>query len=173
MTSSDSDLDYASNNYIYRNQFRRRAYQDMIRIGNSTSDKNNEIIQNITVNDFKSRNGFDLLPFECRVSGNNSGCEKNVNCPSGKHAVAARGACNLEYGIISDSQLEMTPWGYLKVIQSSDDARSAQCIVGQALTGTGEIKIDALHETRTVRLGCKGHNKNRGDCHIKGELLCL
>ena len=145
----------------------------MIRIGNSATDRNNEISQNVTVNDFKARDGFELVPFECSVSGKNTGCEKRVDCPTGKHAVAARAACNLEHGIVSDSLLDVTPWDYLKVFRSSGTAGSARCFVGQAQTATGEIKIETPHQAPGVRVGCKEDDKNGGDCQVRGELLCL
>lgn len=172
-TSSASDLDFATNNFIYRNQIRKLSYQKMIRVGRPSTDINNQIKENMTVSEFGPRNDVTLVPFECKVSGNNSGCRKYVHCPRDKNAVAARAGCNLEYGSVSQSQLNTIPWGRLHVVKASDNVHAGTCYIGGDELSSGSVITDDLPDSGAVFIGCKEHDKNGGECHIKGELICL
>jgi parallel beta-helix repeat protein len=112
------------------------------------------------------------VSFDCQVSGNNNGCKKNISCPSGRKIVGARAACNLEYGTISGSQLAAVPANKIKVIRTSDRVSDGRCYVGGNSLKSGQKTISGIIGRRSVSVGCKEHDKNGGDCHIKGILYC-
>src|SRR5687768_5782916 len=81
------------------------------------------------------------LTFECSVKSSNDGCEKIVSCPSGTKTRAARAACNLEHGSITDEQLSSVARGYLEVVRSSDHVDEAACWVGSSRAISGQVAI--------------------------------
>ncbi|MEX2494293.1 MAG: hypothetical protein WD425_21345 [Nitrospirales bacterium] len=110
--------------------------------------------------------------FDCQVSGNNNGCQKVVACPSGKTLVGAKGACNLESGTVSENAMQSIPPNLLKVIKASDNVSSGSCHVGFNKLQKGQNDITSIKGFPSVAVGCKEHDKNGGDCHIKGILYC-
>ncbi len=110
--------------------------------------------------------------FNCQVSGNNKGCQKEVACPSGKKLVGAKAACNLEFGTVSSNALQPILPNLIKVLKASDKVSSGSCHVGGNKLQSGQKEITINKSSRTVAVGCKEHDKNGGDCHIKGVLYC-
>jgi hypothetical protein len=112
------------------------------------------------------------VAIECRVSSSNDGCDKVVDCPPGTRVRTARAACNLEYGAVTDEQLSSVQRGYLKVVRSSDHVDEARCWVGTNQVGGGQVAIADIRERTRVSVGCQEHDRNGGDCHIRGSLYC-
>lgn len=112
------------------------------------------------------------VTIECRVSSSNDGCEKIVGCPSGTKIRTARAACNLEYGSVTDEQLSSVEHGYIKVVRRSDHVEEATCWVGSSRVGSGQVAIADIVELTRVSVGCQEHDKNGGDCHMRGSLYC-
>ena len=110
--------------------------------------------------------------FNCQVSGNNNGCQKTVACPSGKKLVGAKAACNLEFGTVSSNALQPILPNLIKVLKASDKVSAGSCHVGGNKLRSGQKEITINKSSRTVAVGCKEHDKNGGDCHIKGNLYC-
>lgn len=118
-------------------------------------------------------NSPDSINFDCQVSGNNDGCHKTVNALRGKKIVGAVAACNLEYGTISRSQLATVPANTIKVFRKSDFRLrypTGNCYVGSNSLIRGQKTISGIYGRNSVRIGCQEHDKNGGDCHIKGVL---
>jgi parallel beta-helix repeat protein len=112
------------------------------------------------------------VDFSCQVSGNNKGCQKEVACPSGKKLVGAKAACNLEFGTVSSNALQPILPNLIKVLKASDKVSAGSCHVGGNKLQSGQKEITINKSSRTVAVGCKEHDKNGGDCHIKGNLYC-
>jgi parallel beta-helix repeat protein len=112
------------------------------------------------------------VDFSCQVSGNNKGCQKVAACPSGKKLVGAKAACNLEFGAVSSNALKPILPNLIKVLKSSDKVSAGSCHVGGNKLRSGQKEITINKISRTVAVGCKEHDKNGGDCHIKGVLYC-
>lgn len=112
------------------------------------------------------------VDFSCQVSGNNKGCQKTIACPSGKKLVGAKAACNLEFGTVSSSALQPILPNLIKVLKASDKVSAGSCHVGGNKLQRGQKEITINKSSRTVAVGCKEHDKNGGDCHIKGMLYC-
>ncbi len=110
--------------------------------------------------------------FNCQVSGNNKGCQKTVACPSGKKLVGAKAACNLEFGTVSSNALKPILPNLIKVLKASDKVSSGSCHVGSNKLRSGQKELANIKGRPRVAVGCKEHDKNGGDCHIKGNLYC-
>ncbi len=112
------------------------------------------------------------VPFECGVTSNNDGCEKTVSCPEGTKLRAAKAACNLEYGSVTDDQLAPVEQGYIEVVRSSDHVDEGRCWVGSAEVDDGTVEIAALSGRSGVSIGCQEYDRNGADCQIRGSLYC-
>jgi hypothetical protein len=128
------------------------------------------------------------VPIDCRISGDNYGCHQTVYCPAGTKVVGAVAACNLEYGAVSAGEVLTVPPNLIHVAKHSDDIENGGCYVGSnavigeiagVLPGPFWIPENAVQTpirgivglTR-VAVGCDEHDKNGGDCHIRGSLYC-
>jgi len=114
-----------------------------------------------------------IVPINCRVESNNAGCSYTASCPSGKHIAGAKAACNLEYGEVTSSQVSNLSRDTLKVVRTSDNVAEGMCSLGGISFTSGERNIASLHGKKSVIAACKEHDKNGGDCHIRGELVCV
>ena len=114
----------------------------------------------------------EVINWECRVEGNNNGCEKTVQAPVGKKIVGVTAACNLEYGAVSNRQLAAVPANTIKVVRESSDRRFGACYVGDTRITGGQVTINngIINGVDEITVGCKEHDQNGGDCHIKGTL---
>jgi len=129
-----------------------------------------------TDGEFSRSNASDCrvnkVDFSCQVSGNNKGCQKEVACPSGKKLVGAKAACNLEFGTVSSNALQPILPNLIKVLKASDKVSAGSCNVGGNKLQSGQKEITINTSFPSVAVGCKEHDKNGGDCHIKGVLYC-
>ena len=112
------------------------------------------------------------VKIDCKVSGSNDGCEKIVGCPSGTKVRTVRAACNLEHGSITDEQLSSVGQGYIEVVRRSDHVEEGSCWVGASQIDSGQVAIAGIAEGTRVSVGCQEHDRNGGDCHIRGSLYC-
>lgn len=112
------------------------------------------------------------IAFDCQVSGNNRGCQKVIACPTGKKLLGAKAACNLESGTISPEVMTGLSPNLIKVIRASDTTSAGSCHVGFNKLQIGQKGITSIKGFPSVEVGCKEHDKNGGDCHIKGVLYC-
>jgi len=112
------------------------------------------------------------VTIECRVETNNDGCETRVSCPAGTTIRTARAACNLEYGPVSDKQLSSVEHGYVEVVRRSDHVDEGQCWLGSSQVDRGRVAIADVVGLTSVSVGCQEHDKNGGDCQIRGSLFC-
>ena len=118
--------------------------------------------------------GMSKRNFACSVTGSNSGCAKTFSCPVGRKLVSMKAGCNLEWGDVTSSQLNSIPWGSLDVTRTSSSVSAGTCSVGDTTIHSGETSIDEpFGMNRSVEVSCKEHDKNGGDCVIRGQALCL
>jgi len=111
--------------------------------------------------------------FECQVSSNNSGCRQQVSCPSGYVVSTAKAACNLEYGSVSTTQLDGTPNGSIRITKASDNVSDGSCFVGSTKASSGTRTISSsIRGLGSMDFGCREHDKNGGDCHVRGVVSC-
>ena len=71
------------------------------------------------------------IPIGCQVEGNNAGCERYYQCPIGTKIVGTIAACNLEYGSVSQNDVDRTVMNYINIVTPSDKVKSGQCYVGK------------------------------------------
>ena len=114
----------------------------------------------------------DSSDFSYQVSGNNKGCQKVVACPSGKKLLGAKAACNLEFGTVPSNALQAILPNMLQVVLASDTVSTGSCHVGGNKLKQGQKEIIINASSPIVAVGCKEHDNNGGDCHIKGHLYC-
>jgi hypothetical protein len=111
-------------------------------------------------------------PFECQQSGSNDTCQTTASCPATQTIMGAVAACNLEYGTVSAAQLASVPSDKMKVVKASDVISDGSCFVGANTLSTGELAITGLEGLASTTVGCKEHDVNGGDCHVRGLLYC-
>jgi hypothetical protein len=109
---------------------------------------------------------------ECHAQSNNDGCETWVACPPGTTIRTARAACNLEYGPVTDEQLSSVEQGHVEVVRRSDHVDEGSCWLGTAQVGSGRVTVANIVGLTGVTVGCQEHDKNGGDCQIRGSLHC-
>ena len=116
---------------------------------------------------------FSSLDLDCQVTGNNSGCFKNVYCPAGQSVLSAKAACNLEFGTVSSSEVSATPKSTLRVVKESDTRNDGSCYVDfeNQISSGSKIIEDILGQDK-VAIFCREQDANGGDCHIRGKLYC-
>jgi len=109
----------------------------------------------------------------CQVEHDNNGCERVFKAFEGYKIVGVKAACNLEYGSVSDSQLNAVPANTLKVVKQSDHRwleTRGYCYVGNTKITGGKKTIGSINGVDRIHLGCREHDKNGGDCHILAEV---
>ena len=116
--------------------------------------------------------GLHEVTVECRVRSSNDGCEKRVDCPAGTTIRAARAACNLEHGRVTDEQLASVAHGYIAVVRPSDHVDEGKCWVGGSQVESGRVAIADIVGQTGVSVGCQEHDRNGGDCVVRGSLYC-
>ncbi|MCP3143524.1 right-handed parallel beta-helix repeat-containing protein [Pyxidicoccus xibeiensis] len=115
---------------------------------------------------------IDELPFGCAISGSDEGCSGVVFCPSFGQLIGARAACNLEYGSISDAQLASVPPDMLSVVRASDVPAEGSCWLGRNTLSVGNLGIARTLRISSEGYGCREHDGNGGECHIRGAAWC-
>lgn len=116
--------------------------------------------------------GCTVQPFECRVEGNNDGCERIARCPRGRRIVGASAACNLEFGTVSSTDLNGVSANFVKVLRASDNASEGSCTIGSTSIRSGQAAVSGINGLDRASFGCRERDSNGGDCHIKGTLYC-
>ena len=113
----------------------------------------------------------DTLDFECQATGNNSGCQQTVRVPGGKKIIGAKAACNLEFGTVSERDLEGVSTNLVQVLRASDDVSDGSCTVGTTSIRSGQAGVSSsIIGQSSLSFGCREHDANGGDCHIKGKI---
>lgn len=116
------------------------------------------------------RQRLRVVPFGCRAEGTDSGCAGRAACPAGTNVVAAKAACNLEFGAVDAAQLAQTPWSLAGVVKRSDDVADGVCRVDGVDVGVSGARLRP--RTREIGFSCREHDRNGGDCHVRGALAC-
>lgn len=124
------------------------------------------------VGDVRSAPAPRTVPIQCQVSKNNDGCERTVSCPKGTRIRSASAACNLEWGSVTDRQLSNVPDDVIEVVRPSDHVDEGSCWVGATTVGDGRATLAGIANHASVKVGCQEHDKNGGDCEIRGLLRC-
>lgn len=115
----------------------------------------------------------EVKSWDCRVEHSNDGCRKTIKAPAGKKIVGVTAACNLENGAVTNRQLESVPANKIKVVRKSDHRRfhpDGYCYVGDTKIYSGEKALVNVNGVAQIDVGCFEHDKNGGDCHIRGTI---
>jgi parallel beta-helix repeat protein len=116
---------------------------------------------------------MQAVSFGCQVSGSNSGCSGVATCPKGSRQVlAARAACNLESGTVSNATLASVGPNQVSVVRASDNVEEGLCCVGDTCLYSGTATTRGPAGALSTAFGCREHDENGGDCHILGTLYC-
>jgi Right handed beta helix region len=107
---------------------------------------------------------------QCRVEGRNSGCSGRATCPQGTSLIAAKSACNLEFGQVSSAQLNRTPWSFAGVVRRSDNRADGVCRLGPTDISEDGAQLGTLRGS--MDYSCRERDENGGDCHIRVALAC-
>jgi hypothetical protein len=85
--------------------------------------------------------------------------------------VAIKAACDLENGDVTDEQFVKTPWSFAGVVKRSDDASDGVCAVGGVDVSERGAVLGSLRANQ-VPFSCREHDRNGGDCQVRGALTC-
>lgn len=111
-------------------------------------------------------------PFECQVSGNNSGCGGTVRCDSGQRIIGVRAACNLENGRVPASYINAVGLNTASVQRASDNVNDGRCQIDNVILRSGNASVRASVGSTYLNYSCREYDKNGGDCHVIGQILC-
>lgn len=111
-------------------------------------------------------------PFECQVSGSNNGCRGTVRCDSGQRIIGVRAACNLESGRVPASYINAVPLNQIAVQRASDKVKEGLCQIDRDSNSSGSVSARSSINSTYLNYACLEHDKNGGDCHIIGQILC-
>ena len=64
------------------------------------------------------------------------------------------------------------PTNLIKIINSSDHISDGTAFIGNNVLRSGYKIITGVDGLNQVSIGCKEHDSNGGDCHIKVVLYC-
>ena len=112
------------------------------------------------------------VPFACSVTGDNGGCRGEVRCAEGEVLVGARAACNLEHGPVRDEELATVPRNSIWVLRWSDVPHAGRCWAGEQGGAAGEVALRGRLRGTAAQFGCHEHDRNGGDCEIRGVAYC-
>lgn len=130
------------------------------------------VISSVKASCDKSTTSYSTVKFECQVSGNNAGCSGTARCESGKRIIGARAACNLESGKVPSSFINNVATNELSVQRASDNVRDGACVVDTKNIQQGSTSLAFTKGSTYINYSCKEYDKNGGDCHIVGQILC-
>lgn len=113
--------------------------------------------------------------FSCTADAKSpNGCNTTATCPVGYHAVAAKAACNLEFGPVTDAQFAQVKANTVAVTRKSDRVNDGLCIFGKAILKEGVQSMAAPKATDSQKYGmhCKEFDYNGPECQIRAALTC-
>ncbi|MEM6535478.1 MAG: hypothetical protein AAF613_07555, partial [Pseudomonadota bacterium] len=111
--------------------------------------------------------------FDCKVEGNNDGCQTVARCMRGRRITSIKAACNLEFGEVSLRSVQALRNNTVAVLREIDSKKKrSECLVGKILIREGTASLSSQIGKNGVLLRCKEYDKNGGDCHIKAEMVC-
>jgi hypothetical protein len=115
-----------------------------------------------------------ILEAECKITGNSNGCTTNFICPQNQAITAVKVGCNLEWGTVTDSQMNSVRWGKMNILRQTDtNTRASFCRVETDREKyAGSHSISSPIGKTAVSMSCKEHDKNGGDCHVKAQFIC-
>lgn len=199
INSSLKDHDYANDNLIASNIFvlplSEKKYISRIQLvvrGENNTISNNKFISyqpNLSCTTYIKAYGIQNLKentclnkfvkppasqheFSCQVSSNNSGCQNKFSCPRGKKIVGIKAGCNLESSSVSNSALRSIKDNTLSVIRASDFSNQGRCQIENTIINQGTTSLAAFIGDYRISFSCQEHDKNGGDCQIKGIVTC-
>jgi hypothetical protein len=89
-------------------------------------------------------------------------------------------ACNLENSnSIVENELDRIAINRIAVLKQSVNFNEGTCYAGtnelrNGNTLSGNYRdITAIHGKRSINVGCQEHDRNGGDCQIRGNLYCI
>ncbi len=113
-----------------------------------------------------------LVPFSCQLQGSNSKCQQTATCPQGMRIRGMKALCNLEFGQVNEKTLKSLAWNHLSVSTPSDHVSEGSCILGKSQISSETLPVSVSPGATKVTFSCSENDKNGGDCHISGKILC-
>jgi len=111
--------------------------------------------------------------FTCGIEGSNNGRTCTARCPAGSvEIISAKAGCNLEYGQVSTDQARRLRHGTLEVLRTSDPWQNGLCSIGNKQIQREHDLIRGRERETQTTVSCKEHDRNGGDCHVRGFLFC-
>lgn len=113
------------------------------------------------------------LNFESHATSSNTGSDKQIACPAGQKIIGIKAAANLENAEVPDSELQLVPMNTLKIVTESDNVYEGRGFINSTSIRSGSINVFlTVYQYEKIKIGCKEHDKNGGDCQIKVILYC-
>jgi len=112
------------------------------------------------------------VPFDFTNAGSNDRKERTVSCPSGLRIIGAKAGCNLEFGVVTENDLAAVSPNVIRVFKTSDNVSEGSCWINVNETKKENITLINIDGLTSVRVGCREHDNNGGECNIKGLLYC-
>lgn len=119
-----------------------------------------------------SNTAVTQVPFSFINAGSNERKEITVGCPASLRIIGAKAGCNLEFGSITENDLSAVSPNVIRVFKASDDVSQGSCWINVNETHKDRIKLINIDGLTRVKVGCREHDENGGDCQIKGVLYC-
>lgn len=63
------------------------------------------------------------------------------------------------------------PLNQIKVVRTSDKVSDGYCFIGSNKISKGAKTLYDVQDQIRASVGCKEHDKNGGDCHIKASYI--
>lgn len=121
-----------------------------------------------------SVNNIEEVPLNCGISNDirNTGRVRSASCTGGRRILTASATCNLENQSLSSAQTHNTLKNMLKVAVPSAELEKGNCFIGSNNIKQRYKIVSHIDGASTVNYGCREHDKNGGDCLIRGTLYC-
>lgn len=139
-------------------EFTARVHGPFVDLGGNTAERLSLPSQN--------------MQFDCSTTSSNAGCDRLVSCGTGRTIRSIKAACNLEYGSVSWDEVKKQSDNTLQVDRASDHVGEGACSVDNTIIHQGTASLKNMIGANQVRVRCREHDKNGGDCEIKGIILC-
>ena len=119
---------------------------------------------------------------DCHSISNNNGCTKEITCDkAGDKILAAKAACNLDWGTVSYDQHKTVDWNEIQTFRKSDTGVGSCRITDGTLNGAGTTYWESAHFAGSVaQVGrftgtkasfhCNEQDYDGADCHIVGSI---
>lgn len=156
-------------------------YRETAEIFNNEQEKDNTlpVDHQYIDNQYIEKASFTEAVYYDEVRCSDTFCVKAVSCPSNKPRIThAKAACNLEWGRVTTSELEAVANFTMKVVLPSGQSKEGICNINYAYGYEATIHAETariawiLEGRSDFVFGCKEHDPNGGECHMRVKYIC-